>query len=139
MKQLKCKINGNQYNVNLLSMTRESAEVEVNGAFYSVELFDEDEKKKPTIQKVPNRNTNIIENSPKPVSNNGIIKAPLPGTLVDINVSVGDQVKKDDVVFILEAMKMENNILAGSTGTVKNVNVVAGQSVLEGEILMEIT
>ena len=60
------------------------------------------------------------------------VKAPLPGVIIDIKVNVGDTVSPNDVVAILEAMKMENNINAGKSGVVKAICVNKGDSVLEG-------
>ena len=66
--------------------------------------------------------------SVKPITNN-TLKTPLPGTILRILVKPGDVVSKDQTLFILEAMKMENNITADSAGTVKSILVEAGVSV----------
>ena len=63
------------------------------------------------------------------------ISAPMPGTILKVNVSNGQAVKKGDVLMILEAMKMENEILAANDGTVASVNVSAGQTVESGTVL----
>ena len=63
------------------------------------------------------------------------VSAPMPGKILGVKVSVGQQVKKGDVVVILEAMKMENEIVAPQDGIVASVNVAAGQSVESGEVL----
>jgi glutaconyl-CoA/methylmalonyl-CoA decarboxylase subunit gamma len=64
-----------------------------------------------------------------PSSGQNAVKAPMPGTILDIKVSQGQSVKKGDVLFILEAMKMENEIMAGQDGTVVSVTVSKGSSV----------
>ena len=64
------------------------------------------------------------------------ITAPLPGTMTAILVKPGDKVAEGQTVAILEAMKMENEIQAESGGTVKEVNVVKGDSVLEGTVIL---
>lgn len=64
------------------------------------------------------------------------IKAPMPGTILKINVKVGDAVKKGDVVCVLEAMKMENEIFAPADGTVASVNVAQGASVNSDEVVV---
>jgi biotin carboxyl carrier protein len=66
-----------------------------------------------------------------------VIKAPIPGLIIDILVKVGDKVKGGDVVAKMEAMKMENNILASMDGKIKSINIKMGESVLEGDVLME--
>lgn len=63
------------------------------------------------------------------------IKAPMPGTILKVNVTAGQAVKKGDVLFILEAMKMENEIMAPCDGTVGAVNVANGASVENGTAL----
>lgn len=66
------------------------------------------------------------------------ITAPMPGTILSVNITVGKAVKKGDVLFILEAMKMENEILAPCDGTVTQVGVNASQSVETGALLCTI-
>lgn len=63
------------------------------------------------------------------------ISAPMPGTILSVNVKVGDTVKSGDVLFILEAMKLENEIMAPCNGTVTHVNAVRGASVNSGDVL----
>ena len=63
------------------------------------------------------------------------ITAPMPGTILKVNVANGQAVKKGDVLMVLEAMKMENEIMAPADGTVSSVNVNAGASVEAGSVL----
>ncbi|GMQ28219.1 acetyl-CoA carboxylase biotin carboxyl carrier protein subunit [Algoriphagus confluentis] len=65
------------------------------------------------------------------------IKAPMPGLILDLKVKSGDEVKKGDVVLILEAMKMENIIKAPGDGTVKEVKVSLKQSVEKNQVLIQ--
>lgn len=64
------------------------------------------------------------------------INSPMPGSIFDIKVSVGQEVKRGDVLLILEAMKMENEIMADQDGTIVSVNVNKGDSVDTGDILV---
>ena len=64
------------------------------------------------------------------------VKAPMPGTIMKVNVNVGDTVKKGDVLCVLEAMKMENDISAPADGTVASVNVQKGASVQSEEVII---
>lgn len=64
--------------------------------------------------------------------------APLPGTINDIKVKVGDKVNAGDTVVILEAMKMQNNIEAETSGTIASINVNKGDAVMEGDTLVTI-
>lgn len=63
------------------------------------------------------------------------ISAPMPGNILSVNVKDGDTVKKGDILMILEAMKMENEILAPVDGTVAAVSVTKGQTVETGALL----
>lgn len=63
------------------------------------------------------------------------INAPMPGKIVDVKVNPGDAVKKGQVVLVLEAMKMENDIVAPEDGTVASVNVAVGSTVEAGETI----
>lgn len=77
--------------------------------------------------------------APAPVSSGaaGSVKvtAPMPGTILDVKVKPGQAVKKGDVLMILEAMKMENEIVAPQDGTVASVNTSKGSSVNSGDLL----
>ena len=64
------------------------------------------------------------------------IEAVMPGTINEIFVSVGDQVKEDDELLILEAMKMENPIVAPGNGTVKEIKVKEGDKVNTSQVLV---
>jgi glutaconyl-CoA/methylmalonyl-CoA decarboxylase subunit gamma len=65
-----------------------------------------------------------------------VVQAPMPGTILKVNVGVGDTVKKGQVLIILEAMKMENEIVAPGDGKVASVNVSKGSSVNAGDVLV---
>lgn len=66
------------------------------------------------------------------------VTSPMPGTILDVKVKVGDSVKKGQVLIVLEAMKMENEIMAGTDGTVTSVAVSKGASVTTGDMLLTI-
>jgi biotin carboxyl carrier protein len=63
------------------------------------------------------------------------VSSPMPGKIISAKVTVGQKVKKGDVLLILEAMKMENEIVSPQDGTVASINVTAGQSVEAGNLL----
>lgn len=67
--------------------------------------------------------------APAPAGAGAQVKAPMPGTILDVKVQAGQSVKKGDVLVILEAMKMENEICAPSDGKITGVNVRKGDSV----------
>ena len=64
------------------------------------------------------------------------VVAPMPGKIVDVKVSVGQAVKEGDLVAILEAMKMENEVFAPSAGTVASVNVTKGAAVETNDVII---
>ena len=66
------------------------------------------------------------------------VVAPLPGTINEIKVKVGDKVNAGDTVVVLEAMKMQNNIEAETSGTIASINVNKGDAVMEGDTLVTI-
>ena len=76
--------------------------------------------------------------APKASGNAGAIavKAPMPGNLIKVNVKVGDAVKKGDVLCVLEAMKMENDIMAPADGVVASVEAAKGASVATDAVLV---
>lgn len=63
------------------------------------------------------------------------VNSPMPGNILAVNVKVGDSVNEGDVLMILEAMKMENEIMAPGSGTISSVNVSVGASVNTGDVL----
>ena len=74
--------------------------------------------------------------APAPVAGGEKINAPMPGNILEVKAAVGAQVKKGDVLLILEAMKMENEIMAAQDGVVAQVVANKGASVNSGDVLM---
>lgn len=66
------------------------------------------------------------------------VNAPMPGTILDVKVSVGQSVKNGDVLCVLEAMKMENEIAAPCDGVVASINVTKGATVNTGDLLLSL-
>ena len=105
--------------------------VNVNGNVYEItlEIIDKDEIKSSPAASAPAASA--------PAASNGgtQITAPMPGTMLKVNINNGQAVKKGDVLMVLEAMKMENEIMAPCDGTVSTLNVQAGASVETGTVL----
>lgn len=142
MKQYKYKINGSLYNVVINNIGDDIAEVEVNGTPYQVEFEKKVKKPIPSPFKKPAQSGAPSPEVNKPVTKKtssasaNALKSPLPGIILDINCNVGDQVKKGQKLLVLEAMKMENNIIADKDGTIEEIKVRKGDSVLEGSELI---
>lgn len=143
MKTYKMKVNGNDYEVAVKDVNGQNVEVEVNGHPYQVELAEapKAEKPKPAIARPAAPAANAAKPaaaaSPAPAAGApGATKSPLPGTVLNVLVTVGQSVKAGDVAVVLEAMKMENNINCGKDGVVKAVYVQKGDNVLEGADLL---
>ena len=99
------------------------------------------EKKEQIIEKkespVANNTTNGTPKTKAPLSS-GAVVSPIPGTIIKILKKEGDQVKTGDVVLVLEAMKMENEVVSPANGKIKKMNCSAGSTVAGGELLFEV-
>ena len=104
--------------------------VTVNGSLYEIEVEEMDAS---AVSAAPAAKAAPAPVAPAPVAAapaaGAQIKAPMPGNILDVKVTAGQSVKKGDVLVILEAMKMENEICAPSDGKITGVNVRKGDSV----------
>lgn len=143
MKNYKLKINGNDYNVDIHEVEGQEIRLEVNGQPYTVTVDQEMKPTRKPVAAAPRPRVaaaptgNAVQQAAAPVAG-AKVTTPLPGTILDVFVNVGDTVKEGQTVVLLEAMKMENNIEADTAGTVKEVKVRKGDSVLEGDVLVVI-
>ncbi len=139
MKTYRFKINGKDYEVAVNSIEGRNANVTVNGADYSVEMENEAPAAAPAP--VQAAAPAAVSAAPAPAAAPTAAPAasgagkdvvsPLPGVVISVDVKVGDAVKRGQKVAVIEAMKMENEILAENDGTVTAVHVSKGDSVLE--------
>ena len=109
--------------------------VTVNGTAYEIvlEVVDAaDVKATPAPAAAP---TPIATPVAAPVAGGTTVNAPMPGTILSVNVQNGATVKKGDVLMVLEAMKMENEIMSPADGTVSSISVQNGASVDTGAVL----
>lgn len=145
MRKFRFKVKNNQYDVDIVNIEDNIAEVVVNGTPYHVEVERKiQQTKTPTLVRSkaePSTDAHksvARTSSPSTPKGTGTIKCPLPGTVLKIHVKEGDFVKIGDRLLTLEAMKMENNINSDKEGIIKSIKVREKDSVLEGDILMEI-
>ena len=136
MKKFKFTISGKQYEVEVQSFENDKAQVVVNGTQYEVDVEREKEEAKPVIAPRPKAAPAPAASAPAAGDANGTkAVAPLPGTIMQIFVNVGDEVKRGDKILMYEAMKMENNFLAEVDGVIKDIKVKVGDNVLQGAVL----
>ncbi|MDF1574256.1 MAG: biotin/lipoyl-binding protein [Bacteroidales bacterium] len=139
MKKFKFTINGNDYNVDMHGIEDNLARLEVNGTPYQVELHRAIKASKtPTLVRSAIRQEAKPQIEKREGGSSYPVLAPLPGSISKLEVGKGDIVKKGQILLIMEAMKMENQVLADRAGVVENIRVQPGDSVLQGDIIMEI-
>ncbi|MBS7296767.1 MAG: biotin/lipoyl-binding protein [Bacteroidales bacterium] len=137
MKEYKFKINGKDFHVAVNGISGTKADVTVNGVNYDVEL---ENAVAPVQQAAPAQTAPVapVASAPKaqaaaPAHATGgkAITSPLPGVIISVDVKEGSVVKRGQKVAVIEAMKMENDILADADGTVTAVHVSKGDTVAE--------
>ena len=142
------KVKGVDYEVEIQDIEGNIANVTVNGIPFEVEMKQPVKAAKQKVKLGTPAATPVASASPAsaapaekpaaPAASGKPVVAPLPGTINDIKVKVGDKVNAGDTVVILEAMKMQNNIEAESAGTIASINVNKGDAVMEGDTLVVI-
>ena len=118
-----------------------NVDVEVNGKRFAVKLFipaDQISVGAPAGKSLPKARKRSGTKGAAPTAGSGQIAVPMQGTIVKLNVAEGDEVTEGQVLCVLEAMKMENNIVADKDGTVSEIKITEGASVSSGEIIMKI-
>lgn len=147
MAKYEYTVKGVDYAVEIEKVEGDVANVTVNGIPFEVVIKQHTKLKKKVVlgtpaaaaAPAPKPTAPAPEKKAAPAATNGKpVTAPLPGTINDIKVKVGDKVKAGDCVVVLEAMKMQNNIEAEADGTIASVNVTKGDAVLEGDTLVTI-
>lgn len=132
MKNYRITVNGNTYDVQV---------EEVNGS--AVPAASAVTASAPTAQApiqtaAPTQVAAPAQSAPSGSQGSAKVNSPMPGNILDIKVNVGDKVSANQVVVILEAMKMENEIVTPVAGTVASINVTKGQTVSSGDVLVTI-
>lgn len=131
-KQYKITVNGKTYDVSVEEVKQEKVKVSAPVVQAQTQAPKPVQQAKPVVQAdSPSSSAAIDENA---VS----VKATMPGTIVSFSVAVGDKVTEGQVVAILEAMKMENELTAPASGEVKSIHVEKGSSVVEGQVILQI-
>ena len=161
MKKYQYKVQGVDYEVEIAEVEGKIARVNVNGIPFEIEMQKPINAAKHPALAATKRTASVAAAptaepaapaapaaapaapvkpaaAPAPAGAGNAIKAPLPGTINAINIKVGDTVAVGDIVIVLEAMKMQNNIESEYAGTVTSITVNQGDSVMEGAVMMTI-
>ncbi|WP_036877865.1 biotin/lipoyl-containing protein [Xylanibacter oryzae] len=147
MSKYQYKVQGVDYDVDIQDIEGNIAKVSVNGIPFEVELKQAiHNTPKPQHVHVEPHKPAAVSAQPEedkpivivPTGSGTPVSSPLPGTITEVKVKVGDTVKEGDVVIVLEAMKMQNNIEAETSGTITSISVNNGDTVMEGAALLTI-
>jgi biotin carboxyl carrier protein len=141
-------IDGKAFSWDVIEVKDGSFHVIKNNKSYSVEVIKADEKEKSFLVSVNGNKyqLNVKDKFDELLKSLGMdnlnaskvneLKAPMPGLVLDIRVSEGDEVKKGDPILVLEAMKMENIIKSPTDGIIKKINVKKGVAVEKNQVLI---
>lgn len=155
MKKYVLEIGNKEYTSEVKEITAEYANIDVNGTVYHVKLKELGRFERPVSVVPAVKRVEPTPAAPKPAAPSpapaapapsGIpgdgtesVKAPLPGLILDVKVSEGMAVKSGQDLLIMEAMKMENVIQSPHDGTVTKIFVKKGDSIAEGDILVNVS
>lgn len=127
MRRFKINLGGNVYYAEVEKVSPALFKVKVDDQIVEVEVEEEVIK---SVRSATTPRERVIEEG------NKVVKAMLPGNITKILVSEGEEVKAGDVLLILEAMKMENEITAPASGKVKEIRVKEGERVETGQVMV---
>lgn len=134
MRKYRIEVNGRVYDVKVEEVSGGGVEtaapsVKPPAAIPTLKL------EPPKIEVKPVPKVEKVEEKAAPAKTDGGILSPMQGTVVQVRVKVGDVVKKGDVIAIVEAMKMENDVRSHRAGVVKAVHIIVGQTVSPSTLL----
>jgi len=137
VKTFKVIVDGQSYTVQVEELKEESKQNESTRTVEQPKTPEPDSDSAPVSVKEPAVSNQKATSSPGSAPEGKIIlKAPMPGSVLEVKVSVGDKVEAGDVLLVLEAMKMENELPASQAGTVEQVLVTKGDTVNSEDTLV---
>ena len=138
MKKFIAKVNGKEYVVELEEVTGSTPIT--SEPVKSVNTVAEIKPVQASAAKAEEKKPVVAQAPKKAAVSEGLgsvrIESPMPGTIISVKVKAGQEVKRNQVVAVLEAMKMENDIVAAQDGIVVSINVANGESVETGQLLV---
>lgn len=147
MNKYQYTLDGVDYDVEIISVENNIAEVKVNDKTFNVKVKDHIKPTRPqrvhlNAPQTANDDASVYRSEKVSADTLNLegekVYAPLPGTVTEIRVNVGDSVKAGQTVIVLEAMKMQNNIECDVPGRVSAILVKPGDTVMEGAALLTI-
>ncbi len=142
------EVNGKLYNLDVVRQDANRLNVRYGDGSYEVEIHEFNSKDKTAVIFVNGIQHNLSMQDDIDIllermgladallQKVGEVKAPMPGLVLDIRVSVGDEIAEGDPLLVLEAMKMENVLKSPTEGVIKSISVEKGQAVEKNQILV---
>lgn len=134
MKKYVIKLNGKVYEVEMEEVTGETS-----AAYEKISTASQNSIQQNSVQQSNAPENNAAQSSGSQNAEGEILDAPMPGNIINVAVKVGDTVKKGQLIIVLEAMKMENEIVSPKDGIITSVAVSKGQSVNARDALVKIS
>jgi biotin carboxyl carrier protein len=142
------KVNGSDYNYELIRANNSVYLLKVGNKIYEITVNDlgagrfgilvEGEYFETKVKTRLREQAEEFLKNKTDASNKGVLKAPMPGLVVKINFSEGESVNAGDILVVLEAMKMENNLKSVLAGTVKDIRFKEGDNIEKDDIIMTV-
>lgn len=146
MESLKVQVGNKWFTVEISDINSEWVTTKVDGDIIKINLTElkepdpalqeQPKNKPPTTSKPadikPEQNTKTDTTSDETIE----LKSPMPGTIISVNIKVGDRIQPGDDIYILEAMKMQQTIRCEEAGIINSIEIESGQQVLDGDTIM---
>lgn len=160
VRRYQLTVNNNDYEIDVEELSATEFQVQIDGQLVEVSLAAQGDlggapitpaiepkssgvfaQTIATAPKVPAEMRSAKPRTPSPAVAGGTdlaysMSAPMPGVILEINVAPGDQVNKGDIVMVLEAMKMKNDLHASRTGVIESIDVKPAEQVKYGQVLL---
>jgi biotin carboxyl carrier protein len=135
VKKLRVTVNGVNYDVEV-EILEDDEEGGIPYGFPPATGVAPQAQRKSTPPAAPSRATTTQPSAQTPSSGSNMVTSPIAGVVAEVKTSVGATVKENDLLIIIEAMKMHTNISSPVAGTIKEIKVKAGDAVQQGQVLV---